>query len=336
VPRSKSGLNEFDLIRRFFVPLTKNAPGAFALSDDAAILSVEPGRNLVVTTDMMVSGVHFLPDTAPEDIAAKLLRVNLSDLASMGAVPESYTLSIALPKSDSSANEAWLKRFATGLSDEQNIWDISLVGGDTVSTPGALTLNVTAFGSVPVGGELRRSGAVSGDSIFVSGTLGDAALGLNALKGDISGLAREALDYLVSRHRRPSPRGALGRRLAGLATSTIDVSDGLAADLEHICEASGVSATVDVSKIPLSPIARSLLDQDGNHLNAILAGGDDYELLFTASSRNEEALAKLSVELDLPITKIGHIQGPKKDEKVRILDINGQTVNLASGGYRHF
>ncbi len=332
----KSAPDEFDLIKRFFVPLTKNAPGAFSLSDDAAVLSVPSGRNMVVTTDAMVSGVHFLADTPPEDIAAKLLRVNLSDLAAMGAMPESYTLSLALPKSTPSENVLWLEHFTEGLSHEQELWKISLIGGDTVSTPGALTLSLTALGSVAAGKELRRSGAVAGDTIFVSGTLGDAALGLSVLKGDLSGLAGEDQAYLVNRHRRPLPRVALGGRLQGLAAAVIDISDGLVADLEHICETSGVSATVDAGKIPLSPVARSLLDLERNFLNAILAGGDDYELLFTASSRNHAALAALAVELELPITEIGRIDAPAGDKKVRIIDENGKLINVASSGYRHF
>ena len=263
---------EFELIARHFAPLSAAEPGAFALTDDAAVLAIEPGRRLVVTTDTMVAGVHFLPENPAGAVAAKLLRVNLSDLAAMGAKPLAYTLSAALPEN---MEDGWLERFAQALAADQASFQVTLIGGDTVATPGPLTLTLCALGTVAEGRELRRSGARPGDVVYVSGTIGDAALGLAALRGELPGLAPELRQALGERYLRPQPRVALGQRLSGLAHAAVDISDGLVADLGHICAASGTGATVEAPRIPLSPAGRAVLEADAERMTTVLAGGDD-------------------------------------------------------------
>lgn len=214
---------EFERIKRILAPLAVGSAGAFDLTDDAAVFPTEPDRDLVVTTDTMVAGVHFIGTEPPQLIARKLLRVNLSDLAAMGARPQYYTLNIALP---STTEDEWLEQFAEGLEADQGRFGITLAGGDSVSTPGPVTLTVTAIGSVPRGQALRRSGARIGDRILVSGTIGDAAFGLLALTGALPPLPDAARDRLIERYRLPQPRVALGERLTGIAHAAIDVSDG--------------------------------------------------------------------------------------------------------------
>ena len=323
---------EFELIARHFAPLSAAEPGAFALTDDAAVLALEPGRRLVVTTDTMVAGVHFLPDNPAGTVAAKLLRVNLSDLAAMGAKPLAYTLSAALPED---VEDGWLERFARALAADQASFQVTLIGGDTVATPGPLTLTLCALGTVAEGRELRRSGARPGDVVYVSGTIGDAALGLAALRGELPGLAPEPREALGERYLRPQPRIALGQRLGGLAHAAADISDGLVADLGHICAASGTAAQVEAARIPLSPAGRAVLEADGERMTTVLAGGDDYELLFTAPPESADTLAGLSRELDLPLTAIGRIDETKGDG-VRVIDENGRRIELVENGYGHF
>ncbi len=324
--------DEFELIARHFAPLAAAEPGAFALTDDAAVLALQPGRRLVVTTDSLVAGVHFLPETRAEAIAAKLLRVNLSDLAAMGAKPVAYTLSAALPED---LEDGWLERFAQALAADQASFQVTLIGGDTVATPGPLTLTLCALGTVAEGCELRRSGARTGDAVYVSGTIGDAALGLAALQGGLPELAPELRETLGERYLRPQPRVELGQRLSGLAHAAVDISDGLVADLGHICAASGTGATVEAARIPLSPAGRAAIEADGERMTTVLTGGDDYELLFTAPSGSAATVAGLSRELDLPLTVIGRINEAKGDG-VRVIDENGRRIELAENGYRHF
>src|SRR6516225_4998121 len=217
---------EFELIARYFRPLAAGRAGALGLADDAALVDVPAGERLVVTADALVGGIHFLPDDPPDRIAHKMLRSNLSDLAAMGAKPLAYFMTCCFPRP---LEESWLARFAAGLAEDQREFGIALMGGDTTATPGPLTLSVTAFGTVEAGRALRRSTARAGDLVAVSGTIGDGALGLAVLKGRIP--AAEGTEHLVSRYRLPEPRLALGRSLSGLATSAMDISDGLAGDL---------------------------------------------------------------------------------------------------------
>lgn len=326
--RARSG--EFELIARYFAPLAKGEPGALGLGDDAAVLGLAPGDNLVVTTDTLVAGVHFLDEDGPDAIARKLLRVNLSDLAAMGATPVAYTLNCALPEA---IDDAWLETFAAGLGDDQRRFGLHLVGGDTVAIPGPLTLTVTAFGRVRKGSELRRSAAQAGDMVFVSGTIGDAALGLLALKNTLSDLRPEQRQALIGRYRLPEPRTALGPRLIGLAHAAIDVSDGLMADLGHICERSGLGATIDTGLVPLSEAAAAAVHSDPELLKTAITGGDDYELLFTAPAEAADALNRLGAEIGVPITAIGRIA---RGSGVKALGASGEEIRLRRPGYTHF
>lgn len=335
MPR-RNRLGEFEVIRKFFAPLAETLPGALNLTDDAAILNVPEGSELVVTSDALVSGVHFLANDPPADIAAKALRVNVSDIASMGAVPLAYTLAAVLSED---VDEDWLRAFSEGLERDQKEFGIGLIGGDTVATPGPLTLSVCAFGTVPSGKALRRSGAKPGDAIFVTGTIGDAALGLAVLKGEIEHLDEADRDELVGRYRRPTPRSAVGYRLIGIANSAIDVSDGLIADLGHICEVSGVGSIVETGRVPLSAAAKGVLATENEGIERLLTGGDDYELLITAPENARQAVQRVSRETGVEISEIGRISesvdgGP--DRKVSIIGKGGQTLEIDAAGYRHF
>jgi len=331
------GLGEFEIIRRFFAPLAKGAPGAFGLTDDAAALDVPPGQSLVVTSDALVAGVHFLADDTAADVAAKALRVNLSDLASMGARPMAYTLALALTRE---TGVEWLEPFARALAADQELFGIHLIGGDTVATPGPLTLSICAFGCVAQGAALRRSGAQVGDAVFVTGTIGDAALGLIALRTGLAGVTTADQDALAARYRRPIPRTACGLRLVGLAKAAVDVSDGLVADLGHICETSGTAAVIETARVPLSAAARAALAVGAGSWRDILSGGDDYELLFAAPPDSEPTLAGISKSLDLPITRIGRIvertATDDPDRLVGVTDLDGRRMMLEGSGYRHF
>ncbi|MGF1640325.1 MAG: thiamine-phosphate kinase [Rhodospirillales bacterium] len=333
-------MNEFELIARYFAPLAAGTPGALGLTDDAAVLKVAGGCGLVVTTDTLVSGVHFLPDDPPETIAAKLLGVNLSDLAAMGARPLAYTMSMALPTAQRDDERCrWLDGFVRGLSARQAEAELYLIGGDTVATPGPLCLTITALGTVVPGTELRRSGARAGDAIYVSGTIGDATLGLRALAGTLPPLSEALRATLITRYRVPEPRLALGQRLVGVAHAAADVSDGLVADLGHICDASGLSATLWVTRTPLSAAAAEAVRAEPELLRSVLTGGDDYELVFTASADAAPSIAAIAGELGVRLTEIGRMDpAPAADRtaRVRIVDPGGAPVDLGPGGFRHF
>src|ERR1700723_3203433 len=234
-----AGLGEFGRIREFFAPLA--GLGALDLTDDAALVDCPPGYRLVVTVDQLVEGVHFLADDPPELVAKKLMRRNLSDLAAMGATPRHYLLTSALP---ASRDDDWVRRFAEGLAEDQHRYGIALLGGDSTSTPGPTALTLTAIGQVAAGREIRRNGAKPGDRVWVSGTIGDAFLGLKALRGAYGKLAAAHRAALIARFQLPNPRTELGPCLGGIASAMIDISDGLLADLGHICETSGVAATI--------------------------------------------------------------------------------------------
>jgi len=329
---NKPEIGEFELIDRYFSALAASEDGALGLQDDCAILGLPDTEDLVVTTDTLVAGVHFLPETPADAIAAKLLRVNLSDLASMGAGGRAYTLSLAL---NENATDAWLRAFASSLQRDQETYGIVLVGGDTVSTPGSETFTVTAFGSVPKGQGLRRGGARPGDQIYVSGTLGDAALGLLALQGKVSDVSRASREFLINRHQYPQPRLELGQNLLGVATSAVDVSDGLAADLAHICAVSRVGAEIKWDQVPLSNAAREVLDQQPELMSEVLGGGDDYELVFTVPTAEAGEIEGLSGKLGLELTKIGRISDDT-EHKVLVCGSDGAPVQISDAGYRHF
>jgi thiamine-monophosphate kinase len=322
------GLGEFGRIRRFFAPLA--GPGGLDLKDDAALLDCAPGKQLVVTVDAIVAGVHYLPDDPPDLVARKLLRVNLSDLAAMGARPRHYLLTTALP---AALDDDWVARFAEGLAQDQRHYGIDLIGGDSVATQGPAVLSLTAIGEVAAGAEIRRSGARPGDRVWVSGTIGDAFLGLAALRGGYPELAAEERTVTIGRFQLPEPRVELGPRLAGIAHAMLDVSDGLVADLGHICEASQVGACVALADLPLSPAARQIAAGTPDLPLRLATAGDDYELLFTAPPEASETILRLSTELRLPLTAIGEIE---PGAAVGLVDAAGKVVPVAAAGYRHF
>ena len=321
-------LGEFERIRRFFAPLA--GPGGLDLLDDAALVECRAGHRLVVTTDAIVAGVHYLPDDPPDLVARKLLRVNLSDLAAMGARPLHYLLTTALP---SALGADWVVEFARGLAEDQRGYGIDLLGGDSVATSGPAVLSLTAIGEVAVGMEVRRSGARIGDLVWVSGTIGDAFLGLALLRGAYLQLSPEHRARLISRFRVPDPRVELGRQLAGIAHAMIDISDGLIADLGHICETSRVAGVVELSALPLSSGARVIVAAEPGVRARLAAGGDDYELLFTAPPGSTKAITDLSSVLGLPLTRIGKIE---PGEGVRLVDAAGRTIPIEEPGYQHF
>lgn len=321
---------EFELIAKYFAPLAAANPGALGLIDDAATVDPGPGHSLVVTADALVAGVHFLPGDPAASVAAKLLRVNLSDLAAMGAEPMVYLVTLALPRD---WTEDWVAAFAAGLEADQKAFSVAMAGGDTVATPGPLTLSLTAIGRVETGSELRRAGARVGDTLFVSGTIGDSGLGLRLLKGELDGLSDTARDFLIDRFRIPRPRVALGPKLRGLATAAIDVSDGLISDLGHICECSNTGAAIRADAIPLSDAAREALDAGSTTLADLAAAGDDYELLFSAPASAAPRIDGIADEAGIEVTAIGTVEA---GGGVRLLDADGNGIPVAAGGFRHF
>jgi len=320
------GLDEFGLIAELFAPLAQGHGGAFSLTDDCALFPGPAGRQWAVTKDALVAGVHFLPDDPPDLIARKLVRVNLSDLAAMGAKPCFLLLAICLPKQTTSD---WLHGFTAGLKADAAEFGFALIGGDTVATPGPLTLSLTAIGELPESQALRRSTARSGDDIWVSGTIGDAAFGL------LAALGRLDSPKLLDRYRLPRPRVTLGPRLLGLATAGMDISDGLLGDLGHICETSHLAAEIESEAVPLSPEVQAAIAMGaGQGLATALTGGDDYELLFTADPSRREEIRALGQSLDLRLSLIGRMiaGGPS----VTVRDGRGHAVPIQQGGYKHF
>jgi thiamine-monophosphate kinase len=318
---------EDSLIARYFRPLATD-PGAFDLTDDAAILKPS-GDDIVVTTDAIVEGVHFLSGDPPDTIARKALRVNLSDLAAKGATPAGFVLTLALREAD----DAWLTAFARGLDEDVTQFGCPLLGGDTVSTPGPLMISITAFGRVPPGKMVRRNGAKAGDRVMVSGTIGDAALGLGLLKGGAA-LGGDEREMLIGRYRVPQPRVALAQAVRDHASAAMDVSDGLAGDLAKLCAVSGVSAAIDAQSIPLSGPARTLLRSGATGIESILSGGDDYEILCTIPENRFEAFAQAAQLAGVPVTSIGTvIAGPAVP---RFIDGQGAEIVLPRLSYSHF
>ena len=321
---------EFDLIERFFRPLSRAAPGAFALGNDGALLTPPAGASLVVTKDLMVAGVHYPEGEEPATVARRLLRVNLSDLAAMGAIARSYALGLALPED---IGDAWVEAFAAGLARDQEAFGVALIGGDTVATKGPAVLSLTAFGTVAGDACLTRAGAGEGDDIFVSGTVGDATLGLRAVRGELAALAPEDHAALAVRFRLPEPRLALGAALVGVATCAIDVSDGLVADLGHLCEESGVAARINADAVPLSAAARRAVDGGEAAIADLVTGGDDYELLFCAPPAERGAIEALGRRLELAVSRIGTIE---HGQGVTVVDADGRPLALGRTGYQHF
>lgn len=315
-------MHEFDAIRTFLAPLTRGFPSAENLTNDGAALPFPPGETLVVTTDTLVAGVHFLGWEAPDLLARKALRVNLSDLAAMAARPLAYALNLALPR-ELAGQEHWLAQFCKGLKADQEAFHWHLAGGDTVVTPGPLTLTVTAFGTVP-GAPLKRSGAQAGDGIYVTGTLGDARAGLAQLQQNPA-----AGGFLAERYLLPQPRVDLALALAPYMTAGLDISDGLAGDLGHICKTSGCGARIDIDALPRSDAFRAADFPD----DWMVSGGDDYELLFTAPIKNEEMLMAAAQQHNTLLTRIGYIQ---TDKDLHWVNRNGDPVTINAYSFQHF
>ncbi len=317
---------EFALIARHFLPLA--GEGALGLSDDAALLDVPPGRQLVLAADAMVAGVHFLPEDPPDTIGRKLLRVNLSDLAAMGAAPLGYLMTTAFARG---TTDDWIAGFVAGLAEDQREFGLAALGGDTVSTPGPTSLSLTILGTVAPGRAIRRGGARPGDDVWVSGTIGDGALGLRVLRGELPG---DASGHLAQRYRLPRPRLALGQAIADLVRAGMDVSDGLVQDLGHLCRAAGCGAEVDAAAVPLSAAAAALVARDAALLPSLLTGGDDYELLFAADPGTAPAIAEAARATGVPVTRIGRMIAGEAE--VQVLDADGRPLSLTRGGWSHF
>ena len=323
-------MGEFDLIARYFTRPARRA--VLGVGDDCALLQSAPGMQLAISSDMLVEGRHFFADVDPQTLGHKALAVNLSDLAACGATPVAFTLALALPK----VNDAWLQGFSNGLWALADQHNCELIGGDT--TQGPLTICITVFGEVPHGQALLRSGAQEGDDLYVSGTLGDARLALDALLGNIS-LSPEALTQARARLEQPTPRVALGQALRGIATAAIDISDGLTGDLAHLLKASSVGVRIDTS-IAMTLIAYSAYKTCANGLfdaqttlAHVLAGGDDYELAFTAPAARRQAVEAAASASQTPVTRIGQIE---QKPGLRLVDAHGQPVAGQFHSFDHF
>lgn len=315
--------SEFSLIERYFAHHAEGHDDVvLGVGDDAAILRLPAGHELVVTTDTMVAGVHFPASATPEDIGYKLLAVNLSDIAAMGALPRWASLALTLPEAD----EDWLKGFCQGLFTLATEHNVALVGGDT--TRGPLTLSITLHGLIPEGQAIRRDGARPGDAIYVSGSLGDAGL---ALQHELGNLNIKGITEILPRLHRPNPRVALGQALRGVATAAVDISDGLLADLGHILNSSGVGARLELGALPLSVAVQSITGKGDWSLP--LAAGDDYELCFTVPADQETTLRERIAGLDVPVTRIGQIEA---EAGLRCFDAAGECYAPHGMGYEHF
>ncbi len=311
---------EFALIARHFRPLA--GASALGLGDDAALLAPPPGRELVLTVDAMIGGVHFLPDDPPDLVGRKLLRVNLSDLAAKGAVPIGYLLTVAATRD---TPDAWFAEFAAGLAQDQAEFGAMLLGGDTTSTPGPIALSLTAIGHVATGTMVHRAGAQPGDGVWVTGTIGDGALGLAVAQGRLA----DPTGFLLRRYRLPQPR--VGFAIAGIAAAGMDVSDGLVQDLGHICRAGSLTAEIDAALVPLSEPARIA---GPDWLPSILSGGDDYELLLAVPPAREAALRQAARAAAIAVTRIGNFRAGPPSVTVRGPD--GRPMVLSRGGWSHF
>jgi thiamine-monophosphate kinase len=317
---------EFDLIERFFVRGGTASRVDLGIGDDCALIDGGPDTQWAVTTDMLVEGVHFLANVDPEALGHKALAVNLSDLAACGAQPRCFFLALALPRAD----EAWLAHFTRGMFALADRQGCALAGGDTTRSPGGVTITITALGEVPRGRALLRSGAATGDDIWVSGTLGDGALGLAFRRGEVT-LADAAADGVIERLERPQPRISLGIRLRGIASAAIDVSDGLAGDLGHILKASQLAATVDWDAVPRSQALRGF--DAAVQQRCVFTGGDDYELLFAAPRAAAGAVAEAAREAGVSVARIGRLQS---GDGLTVVESDGRSVDIATRAFDHF
>lgn len=325
-------VSETGIIQHYFAPLAKDTPGAFDLRDDAGLIAPREGMELVLTTDMIVEGVHYLESAAPQDIAYKALGVNVSDLCAKGADPSVYLLSIAL---SGTPDPKWLDGLREGFAVAQSDFGCTLLGGDTVRTPGPLAISITAAGFVPEGRMVHRSGAGQGDHVYVTGTIGDAALGLALLQGvGADHLSAEQAEFLQSRYWRPQPRMGVISVVRSHATAALDISDGLVGDFAKLCAASKVGGIISAADVPLSDAAAHWLEQEPERLGDVLTGGDDYEVLMSVSEENITAFESDCVSSGLQITLIGCIAS--QSEGVRVLGADGKALHFDHLSYDHF
>jgi len=320
------------LIARYFRPLATD-PGAFGLADDAAVVTPPPGCDLVLTTDGVIAGVHFFADDPPDAVGRKVLRMNLSDLAAKGAKPVGFLMSVALP---AGIGEAWIAGLAAGLGEDSAHYGCPLLGGDTDHTPGPIAISITAFGTVPHGKMVRRATAKSGDSVLVTGTIGDAALGVLLRRDQALAkrwrLADAASAHLKQRYLLPEPRNALADAVLAHASAAMDVSDGLAGDLAKLCRASAVAAEIDVASVPLSDAARAAVAAEPALLATALTGGDDYEIVLTLSPEKLADFQNAARQAGVAVTEIGRVT---TGQGARFLS-GGKTMNFAKPSYSHF
>ena len=319
------------LIARFFGPIATH-PGALGLSDDAAFIKPPPGCDLVLKTDAIVGGVHFFPEDAAQAVASKALRVNLSDLAAKGARPLGFLLSLAIPKD---ITDGWLGGFAEGLRGDAVLYSCPLFGGDTDRTPGPVTVSIAMFGSVPEGTMVRRVGAKPGDRVFVTGTIGDAALGV-ALRGGKAKnwkLNDAQRQHLMSRYLLPQPRNVLADAVRNHASAAMDISDGLAGDFSKLCRASGVAADINVASVPVSDAAKAVMAGDAAAIELALTGGDDYEIVCTVPKEKGESFRAAAKTAGVPVTEIGQT---KSGEGARFIDASGKPLVFRRTSFSHF
>jgi thiamine-monophosphate kinase len=317
------------LIAKYFQPIATH-PGALDLSDDAAFITPPAGCDLVLTTDAIVGGVHFFAEDAAHAVASKALRVNLSDLAAKGATPLGFLLSLAL--TDNIGDE-WLSDFAKGLRGDAVLYNCPLFGGDSVRTPGPVTISIAMFGSVPEGGMVRRAGAKPSDRVFVTGSIGDAALGLALRKGADWKPSSAQREHLLSRYLLPLPRMALAEAVRAHASAAVDVSDGLAGDLVKLCRVSNVAAEIVVGQVPLSDAARAVLAAEASVLETVLTGGDDYEIVCTVPVGKAAGFRAAAQAAKVMVTEIGEITGGKG---ARFIGADGKALAFKRTSFSHF
>ena len=328
-------LGEFEIISKIFQPLTRGFKGAYNLKDDCASIALESHREFVISSDTLVAGVHFFPDDPPLSVGHKALAVNISDISSKGAKPYAYTLSIAIPQW---VDECWLQSFADGLSESQSLYDIILIGGDTVSTPGPLTISITIFGKIDKNKMVKRFGAADEDFICVTGTIGDSYLGLQLLlpgnKNRFEYLEDEDKEYLIKRYRYPEPRVTIAPWLIKYASSAMDISDGLVADANKLHTSTPISGTINISDIPLSRAAQKIIENEPDTIADLICGGDDYEILFTLPVRSRDLFFHDVKAAGLDVTSIGRVNS--RMNEMSFVKSDGEKLILKATGYDHF
>jgi len=329
-----ASLSEPEIIARYFAPLAEGAPEAFGLHDDVALLPREDDSELVITTDTIVEGSHFRGRDAPEDVAYKALAVNISDLTAKGADPYCYLLSLVLPNAD----PGWLSGFSVGLGQAQDAFGCKLVGGDTTAGDGPLTISITALGRVPPGQMVSRAGAKAGDRLYVSGTVGDAALGLQLSKtpelAQKWGLDDGQAAHMIGRYLRPAPPVALAPILRDHASAALDISDGLLGDAAKLCGTSGIGGEIRSAELPLSDAARHALSADPGLLETILTGGDDYQVLAAIPENRNGAFVAAATDVGVKVEEIGKLTGPESG--LITLDDSGQELRFKHLSFDHF